>query len=186
MRLHLCCGTVYLWEYLNVDIQGTIIDEVQPDVTTFDHYYKYPLENEPKTDRGKFIVDSKQDLLKSWPWGSDSIEKVVMIQAIEHFVPDEAEFIISEVHRVLRPRGIFYFDFPDIVKTVFEYAASNFKMMSRLIYCNHLDTYSIHKCAYNERAFSELLFNNSREWAKVTYKEIVKHDYPVIGGFARK
>jgi len=186
MRLHLCCGTVYLKGYVNVDIQGTVKDGKQPDETTFDNYYKYPLEREPKKERGGFVVDSNQDLLKSWPWSSNGVEKIVMIQAIEHFLPEEAEFLISEVHRVLRPGGMYYFDFPDIVKTVKVYKDEDFEMMNRLIYCNQKDIYSVHKCAYNERSFSELLFRKGRSWDSVKYKGIVGHDYPVIGGIAVK
>lgn len=184
MKLHICCGTVYLEGYLNVDIQGTIVDGVKPDATTFDKYYKYPLGEKPKELRGNFKVDSNFDLLEGWPW--NDVEEIVMIQAIEHFLPGEAEFMISEVHRVLMHGGKFVFDFPDIVKTVGVYGTTDFAMMNRLIYCNHKDQYSVHKCAYNEKTFFDLLCNNGRDWFDIEFKEVVAHDYPTIGGVATK
>lgn len=188
MKLHLCCGTVYLKNYLNIDIQGFVKGEhpeISPNETTFENYYQFPLRSNPLTKRGNFIVDHKLDLLIPWMWYEDSIDEVVMIQAVEHFLPDEVLFIIGEIHRVLKVGGKFIFDFPDIVETI-EQNKDDFSMLNRLVYCNHKDQYSIHKCAYNEKTFNEVLISDNRNWQTVEFKEVVKHDYPTIGGIAIK
>lgn len=191
MKLHLCCGTVYLEDYLNIDIQGFLKSEaealsLQFNKTTIDRYYRNPLKSQPLSKRGNFVVDAKIDLLLPWPWEDDSADEILMIQSIEHFLPDEAEFLISEVYRVLKKGARFIFDFPDIVKTVLDYSQKDFKFMSRLIYCNHKDMYSVHKSAYNEETFTELLNNNNRLWSSIEWECLIKHDYPVIGGIATK
>lgn len=189
-KLHLCCGSVYLTGYLNVDIQGKIIGKdieyEDVDKTTFENYYKYPLNDNPINIRGKFSIDKSYNLLEKWPWKDNSIQEIVLIQAVEHFLPSEIEFMMCEIYRVLNSGGSFVFDFPDIVKTVMLYSETNFKQMNRLLYCNHKDQYSVHKCAYNQTTFTDLLNMNNRRWSKIKYKEVVKHDYPVIGGISTK
>ncbi len=188
MKLHLCCGTVYLKNYLNVDIQGFIKGknpETQINETTFDKYYKYPLRVNPLTKRGNFVVDQKVDLLIPWPWPDNSISEVVMVQAVEHFLPDECQFIVSEIYRVLSKGAAFVFDFPDIVKTV-EENKNDYDNLNRLVYCNHKDKYSIHKTAYNAESFEALLNLGNREWSNIEFKEVVKHEYPTIGGVSVK
>lgn len=188
MKLHICCGTVYLKNYLNIDIQGFVKGEhpeTPPNETTFEAYYKFPLRTNPLTKRGNFVIDQQLDLLIPWVWYDGSIEEIVMIQALEHFLPDEVLFIIGEVYRVLEKGGKFIFDFPDIVETVKQYE-NDFNMLNRLVYCNHKDQYSIHKCAYNKKTFNDVLVLDDRNWESVEFKEVVKHEYPTIGGIAIK
>ena len=184
-KLHICSGSVYLVGYDNIDVQGRKPKEGETfDKTTFEKYYKHPLKKEPKEDRGNFIADDNWDILSLWPVRGKSIIKVVMIQAVEHFLPYEAEFLVSQVYRVLRMGGQFVFDFPDILQTILRYYQSDPEMMNRLIYCNHKDKYSVHRYSYDEYTFKELLESNGRVWSSIEFKEVVKHDYPVIGGIA--
>jgi len=187
-KLHICCGSVYLDGYCNVDIQGKKRkpDEVVKNKSTLKNYYNNPLNKVPKEDRGKFVVDEKWNILSLWPVKSESVKSIIMIQSIEHFLPSEAEYIVNEVYRVLIPGGEFKFDFPNIVKTVHDYSEVDFDFMTRLIYCNHKDKYSIHKCCYNEEKFTNLLEFNNRKWSKIEFKDIIEHEYPVIGGIATK
>lgn len=187
MKLHLCCGPVYLEGFVNIDIQGITILEYPYSIkkATLENYYNHKLKSPPKSRRGYFPIDYKWDLLIHWPWEDDSINSVVMIQGIEHFLEDEAEFILSETNRILKSGGTFIFDFPDVVKTVEEYKDKDFEFMNRLIYCNHKDRYSVHRCCYSEKTFSDLLYK-SGTWKNIEYKPVVKHDYPTIGGIAIK
>lgn len=181
MKLHLCCGTVYLDGYVNVDIQGYVVtpDQVHAK-TTKDRYYVHPLRERPLARRGHFPVDMKVDLLIPWPWRDNSADEILIVQALEHFLPDEAEFIMEEIYRVLKIGGEFAFDVPDIVATAIKYQ-DNWQMLNRLIYCNHKDAYSVHRTAYNEEYIKKFLANSSRVWSAVEFRNIVKHDYPVIG-----
>jgi len=187
MKLHVCCGSVYLDGYINVDIQGICSKNIpKSHKTTFNNYYKYSLGSIPSKSRGNFLVDENWDILRKWPYTSDIISEVIMIQAIEHFLIEDAEFIICEIYRVLKKGGIFLFDFPDIKETVLRYEACDFEMMNRLIYCHSLDKYSVHKRCYNEKSFTTLLNKNHRVWTSLEFRQIIKHDYPVIGGITIK
>lgn len=188
MKLHLCCGTVYLNGYLNVDIHGYLKKEaaeigLKGESTTFDQYYTKPLSRTPLEQRGQFIVDQRVDLLQEWPWGDESASKIVMIQSLEHFLPEECLFLLREINRVLKPGGAFIFDFPDVVRTVLDYYEQDFEQMIRLLYCNHKDKYSIHKIGFNKRMFRHMLMTTG-SWAEIEFKKVVEHDYPVIGGIA--
>jgi SAM-dependent methyltransferase len=184
MKLHICCGDVYLKNYINVDIQGRIR---QPnDVvneTTFDKYYTKPFNFTPKDVRGSFTIDQKVDILKSWPW--NDVSEIIMIQAIEHFNLFEGEFIISEIYRVLKSGGKFIFDFPDLLETFNSYK-DDFDKLVRFIYCHNKDKYALHKTAYSESTFRRLLISNNRKWSSIEFKNVILHDYPVIGGIAIK
>jgi len=189
MKIHVCCGEVYLRDYINIDIQGRIRTACAVDTavleTTFDKYYTKPHTFTVKEIRGDFVIDERVDILASWPWPSNIIDEVVMIQAIEHFTLSEGEYIITEIYRVLKPGGEFIFDFPDIIETFNQYK-NDFDRLVQLIYCHHKDAYASHKVAYDEESFAKLLRMRGRQWSHVEFKDVVKHDYPTIGGIARK
>jgi len=188
MKLHICCGGVYLTGYINCDIQGYLRDseeakQITSRETTLERYYLNTLPSMPVPKRGRFVIDQRVDILRPWPWATASSDRIVMIQALEHFLPQEVEFIISEVHRVLKPGAEFLFDFPDLIETI--RSTTDFRKLVRLVYCNHLDQYSIHRTAYNQEIFQKAL-EDGRAWSKIVFREIVKHDYPTIGGIAVK
>lgn len=187
-KIHVACGEVYLRDYINIDIQGKVRSETPfcPVIeTTFDKYYVKPLDFTPKETRGNFIIDQRVNILLPWPWADNSIDEVLMIQAIEHFNPFEGEFIIKEVYRVLKPDGKFVFDFPDLIQTFNQYK-DYFDKLIRLVFCHHKDLYASHKVAYNEETFTRLLNSENRKWKSIEFKEVVEHAYPVIGGIAVK
>ena len=182
MKLHLCCGDVYLEGYFNVDITGLLSYTVtdNPNVTTLSQYYKYNFKQDtPRV----FIIDKQMNILDRWDFEDKSIEEVVMISAIEHFPKLEAEYIVSEVKRVLQPGGKFIFDFPDILGDVKWYAESNPEFLMELIYCNHKNKYSIHHWGYTVKTANTLLGDG---WVSITEKTIVVHDYPMTGIVAVK
>ena len=55
-----------------------------------------------------------------------------------------------------------------------------------MVYGTWIDPYACHKHAYNQESFKELLESSGREWESVKFKEVIKHDYPAIGGVATK
>jgi ubiquinone/menaquinone biosynthesis C-methylase UbiE len=184
MKLHICCGDVYLQGYINVDIQGNI--EHNEIGTTLDNYYTKPFSKTPRQgkDRNFFPVDLKLNILEPWPWKNNEIDEIVMIQALEHFTREEAKFVIGEIYRILKIGGVFILDFPDIIKTFRKYK-NDFNYLTRLIYCTYIDQYSIHKTAYDKKTIKTLLKENGRKWF-IEFKSLVDHDYPTIGVFSIK
>lgn len=187
IKIHCACGEVYLQDYINIDIQGFVKDEntwKDPNATTFDKYYTKPLDFTPKDSRANFVIDKRVNILLSWPWQDNTVDEIVMIQALEHFNYFEGCWIIKEIYRVLKPGGKFVFDFPDLIRTFEEHKADYDKLI-RLVYCHYKDPFAAHKIAYNEETFTSLLNKEDRKW-NIEFKEVVKHDYPVIGGIATK
>lgn len=178
MKIHLCCGDIYLIDYINIDIEGQLSSTALPNnlannSTTLGNYFKYSF----GTPRRSIIVDKLMDITKPWDIESNSIDEIVMISAIEHFKLSEAQFIVSEVKRVLKSGGEFKFDFPDLRKDILEYYHKPDFLME-LIYCNWKNPYSTHKWGYTIESARELL---DMGWKYVFPQEIVKHDYPMQG-----
>lgn len=206
MKLHLCCGDIYLKGYINIDIHGYIVDKEKncaiqtvkgiidtfdlkagnPNETTLDKYFKYPFIEDP-IERAKnkrpFIIDKEMNILERWPFEDESVEDIVMISCIEHFNPKtELPHILSEMNRVMKKEGRLIIDFPDIKKQVDEYYDKDPEFCMELIYCNHKNPYSIHHWGFNEKTFPNYL---GRNW-EYTFETVVKHEYPMIGVIAIK
>lgn len=180
MKLHICAGDIYLKGYTNIDIQGKFAKANRPNrnATTLEKYYKYPFNKaEDRKNRG-FIIDTQMNILEPWIFGNCSVEEIVMISAFEHFTPTQRDFILSEVWRVLKPKGAFKFDFPDIRETVRQYYDNDPEFCMNLIYCNHKNEHSVHHWGYTEKSIQKLLTKNG---FGVIMNETVKHDYPMIG-----
>lgn len=194
IKLHICCGDVYLEEYTNIDLWRDGVEYVSseirkyqnPNKTTLSNYYKFPFGTKPRP----FVIDKSMNILERWDYEDNSVSEVVMICAIEHFTPNEAKFIISEIHRVLKVGGMLRIDFPDICMMVMQYIdgmnhtqkeiiSNDFNTLMKDIYCNQKNEYSQHKWGYNALTFSDLL-SGIGDW-NIQFKDIVKHAYPMIG-----
>lgn len=192
LKLHLCCGDIYLERYLNCDISGYVITEFEgrkilvneenhviefeynPNETTLDKYFKYPFGSVPR----RFILDKRMNILEKWPWKDSSVDEIVLISAIEHFNPrTELPHIIKEINRVIKIGGKLIVDWPDIKKQVEMYYESDPEMMLELLYCNHKNQYSIHHWGFTEETFKAFL---GRNWS-YEFKEVVQHAYPMMG-----
>lgn len=176
MKLHLCCGDVYLRGYINCDIEGESVEywPINPNETTLEKYFKYPF----GSPRRPIIRDNFLDMTKVWPIQTDSVKVIVMISSIEHFNKKEGLFIVSEINRVLRSGGKLIIDFPDLKKNIETYYETNPEFLMELIYCNQKNEFSYHKWGYTEESFKELLGSG---WKSIERKTIVHHDYPMIG-----
>jgi len=191
IRLHWCCGDVYLKGYTNIDIEGIhAVDlmasgEDNINETTLDNYFKYPFEYDlSKRVKRPFIIDAKMNILKPWLFSNNSVDEIVMISCFEHFdyMNGEVAHIINESQRVLKPGGIWKFDFPNIKEVIEQYYDTDPFLCMELIYCNHKNKYSIHHWGYNEQLIEETLGDG---WI-LTFTEVVKHDYPMMGVIAEK
>jgi len=180
MKLHVACGDVYLYGYINIDIKGHVLKSNElMEGTILSEYFKYPF----GSPRREIIVDRQLDILNPWDFKTDRIEEIVIISAIEHFNYEDAKFIMSEIKRVLKPGGKLIIDFPDILKQVADYYEEDAAFMSELILCNHKDEYSIHRHVYTRKSFIELL---GEGWGEIRWETVVEHSYPMQGCVAIK
>ena len=171
MKLHLCCGDVYLDGYINIDIKGKKPPKDNPNLTTLCKYY----DKRNVGDKNKIYVDREMDILK-YDYPKNSINEVVMISSFEHFTKKEAEDLTKKIYKSLVPNGRFKFDFPDLKATANEYIACD---LVRLIYGSYKNEYSIHKWGYTRDTIKTLF--NGCNWRMREFGDIVKHDYPMQG-----
>ena len=187
MKIHLCCGAIYLKGYVNCNIDGVMRGDLvfNDNETDLEHYFKDPWEPDPKKrKRRQYIIDMKMDILQPWPWKDQTVDEIVMVSAFEHFEHrDEIPHIINEAHRVLKTNGVFKFDFPDIKKQVQQYYDKDPEFCMELIYCNHKDKHSMHLWGYTLMTIGNYL--TPRYWS-LENKNVVNHDYPMIGIWATK
>ncbi len=186
MKLHLCCGTVYLENYMNCDHNGEAAESFveNPNKTTIDKYFKFPfVVDKSKRILRNFIVDQKMEILKPWIWENNSIEEIVLVNAIEHFeYPIQVSHIIDEAYRVLIKGGIFKFDFPDLKSIINLYHDTDPEFCVALIYGTHKDMYSRHEWGYTIESMKSIVKD---KW-EIEEKDVVKHDYPSTGIWLRK
>ncbi len=189
MKLHLCCGDIYLDGYTNIDVDGIIYEPElmsNPNETDLEHYFKYPFIEDPverQKNKRPFLLDRKMNILEAWPFEDDSIEEIVMISCIEHFNPKtELPHIIKEINRVMKAGGQLKTDWPDLKAQMEMYYESDPDFCMELIYCNHKNQYSIHHWGFTPKTFPKYLGEN---WS-YEFREVVKHDYPMQGCIATK
>lgn len=174
MKLHLCCGDIYLKDYVNIDKVGSLAraDGLYCCPTDLDHYYRDRIIGVPRA----IIVDRWMDLEQApWDIADRSVDEIVMIQAIEHFRPDAAADILLEIKRILAPGGRLLVDFPDLQETVCVLLPVNPRLAVRHLYGSSRNR---HLWGYTHETFRELL---GEGWSRIEFREIVQHDYPVIG-----
>jgi len=101
IKAHVGCGDVYLQGYSNCDISGKNVKalESNPNETTLNKYFKYPFE----TPRRDSIVDLNMNALEQWPFAPGSVSELVTISFIEHFPPQNVDFVLTQVERCLAP-----------------------------------------------------------------------------------
>jgi len=94
MKLHVCCGEVYLkgWHNIDVHIPGySFLAKDRPDIvavnqTSLENYYKYDFGKHPLK---LCVVDEFKDV-RYLDYGDESCSQILMVSAIEHFSLPEA------------------------------------------------------------------------------------------------
>jgi predicted SAM-dependent methyltransferase len=172
-KYHLCCGDIYLKGYINVDDRGKI--GIPEERKTLKTYYN----GKRIGGGGSVTVDKKIDIYKNHFSNWTECDEVVMVNAITHFTYSEARKIVDDIHYALKKGGKFLFDFPDIDKICRKYKGYN-KM--HFIFGHDTKIYGVYKWGYDKTNVKELL----RGGWKIKYRQIVKHNYPIIGVEATK
>jgi len=185
MKLHLCCGNVYLDGYVNVDIyidgktkyachNPELVEQMK---TTLGNYYKFEFGNVPM--RQLRLVDRPMDLRLFFPTEDGPYEQIVMVQGIEHFFRHEAIDILKRCWENLIEKGQLLLDFPDVLASAKMIEEGKDELAMRYVYCSGRDQYSVHKWGWTFEMMEEVLkaigFSQIDKW------EGIEHQYPTIG-----
>lgn len=195
MKLHVCCGEVYLkgWHNVDVHIPGySFLAKDRPDIvavneTTLGNYYKYDFGKHPFK---LCVVDEFKDV-RELDYDDESCSQILMVSAIEHFSLPETRNILRNFYRMLKQGGQLSFDFPDIEKTVSQIIENNrdaecINWVMRLIYGSQKNEYSFHKYGYTEETMADELERARFSRSNIGFGPIVNHFYPMIGVTVRK
>jgi len=90
MKLNLGCGGDRKEGYVNIDIR----ESVEPDV----------------------VLDLEKESL---PYGDNSVDEVIAYDFLEHISFRRVNFVLKEIHRVLKPNGILELRCPDIFRILY-------------------------------------------------------------------
>jgi hypothetical protein len=125
MKLHLGCGSVYLEDYVNIDLQGpkTFLAVDRPDLvkgyrTTEDQYYaRHRDKTQDRLRAGpldqEYVCDHYGDFFSLFYFGYSQVEEILARQTFEHLSFREAHRALDQACGVLKPGGLLRIDVPD-------------------------------------------------------------------------
>jgi len=192
LNLHLGCGTVYLDGWINVDIEQegySYLTKDRPDLmevnkTTLDNYYKYPYDAPFDERGGDFVVaDVYWDMTQvPYPWDAESVDKILCVGTLEHFYRWEAERMLAEWLRLLKPDGEVLVDVPDMIASLAMIKSANkieeVEYAIKLIYGSQKNTFSLHKWGYTFWTLQHLMRHVG--YKKVFLVDLIEHEYPMF------
>jgi predicted SAM-dependent methyltransferase len=186
MKLHLACGSVYLKDYINIDIKGDLaVDNpelVTENITTVDKYFKktYVKKILGHNSRGRIVVDILANV-KNLPFEDDSVEEILSANLIDHIRLQEIPQLLNEWHRVLAPGGKLIIDVGDAVGNaqmlVDAKTEEELEWALRLMYCHSRDEYDSHRWGYTAKYLTSILqkYGFNYLWDRTDY---IEHVYP--------
>lgn len=188
-KLHLGCGSVYLYGYTNIDAVGISPDKrpelLQTNATTIDKYFKHPYRIIPfgEVHEKSTLVDKQLDVKDLSIFSDNSIDEILSVNLINHLRFQDFSTTMKEWHRVLKPNGKLIIDIDDVVKmsqnVVEAKTKEEFEKALRYLYCHSRDQYDVHHWGYTEEYLKQLLepIGFNFEWRNDEY---IHHDadYP--------
>jgi len=173
MKLHLGAGTIYLKDYVNVDVNPHYLANNAPEeileknTTVFESYYKH--EFGKSSDISVVDIASPIDDL---PFENNIADEVVLIQVLEHIPQYNVDKVLKEISRVLKIGGFLIVGVPD-VKGLAEMLVnstdpSDEDWCIRLIHGTQKNQWSHHYCGYTERTLKHILSTWFQRFEKLT------------------
>lgn len=123
---------------------------------------------------GAFRAVHYLDAARRWPWPDDSLEAVFTSHVLEHLTPGEAEALLREARRTLRPGGIVRVAVPDLDAEVAGYDPANPDAFLEGLLQSRERTTSRHRhwWHYNEASLRALLVRAGfRDVTRCGYRE---------------
>jgi SAM-dependent methyltransferase len=192
IRLHLANGTVYLKNYINIDVAlpeaYLAIDRpdlVELNKTTFDNYYKDIVTRDiflGKTLQHKANVCDIFSDIRDLPFEKGTIDEILAVQVFEHFSFIEGKEVLKYWITLLKKGGYIHLDVPDLDGTIDIYNEDK-EWGTRLLYGSQKNEYGVHKAMYtketSKKLFEELGLSEIIFWQNM-------HTYPAFGIMGRK
>lgn len=155
MRLHVGCGSVYLREWINVDLPlpTVFLAKEKPELverfaTTEDKYYARHEDKTPETLAGGAVTkDTCCDVFGSFgflPARAGTVAEILSRQVFEHLDRREAKDGLQECWRVLKRGGFFRVDIPDADQTLKEYRETGHPLLARHLFGPRRDVFGSH------------------------------------------
>lgn len=189
-KLHLGNGTVYLDDYVNIDIVGELATErpdlVEHNKTTVDKYYKYPF----RVNKDNFVTDIRADVRTLPMFKDGSVEEILCVNLIDHLKKEDFIVALQEWKRVLVENGKLIIDVDDRRKQseVLTNATTieEVEWAMKLIYCDHASEGRTHWWGYEPGYLKNILEKAGFKyvWTKRDY--IVHDTYPNFQIFVTK
>ena len=119
MKIHIGCGTNYLYGYTNVDANPQFLSSdpeaaeiISVNGTTFENYYKTDFKNRPT-----LVVADIKAMVEDLPFENESVQEIIMFHVLEHIPFYRQKAALSEINRVMRKDGCFFIAVPDTIET---------------------------------------------------------------------
>ncbi len=187
VKLHIGSGTVYLREWVNVDLPLPHVylakernDLVEQFITTEDKYYARHENKTAGTLRsGPVTKDTVCDVYGSFafmPTRPGTASEILSRQVFEHLDRTEAKEALRKCHEALQSGGLLRLDVPDPDATLREYQRSGDEFYIRHLFGPRRDVYGFHT-HYTRRMLTELVQSHG---FKLLAEEQNIHWYPAF------
>lgn len=155
MKLHVGAGSVYLREYVNVDLPLSTVflakerpDLVERYATLETDYYGRHTEKNPDTFRkGPLSQETVCDVYGNFdflPVRPGSVSEILSRQCFEHLDRREAPNGLDQCARALKKGGLLRLDVPDADETLRQYRLSGDEFFIRHLFGPRRDMYGFH------------------------------------------
>ncbi len=162
MKLHLGCGTVYLRDWVNVDLpsENTFLATERPDliakfITSEEegYYSRHKDKTREKLRSGPLDQQSVCDRYGSFrqlPARPNSVSEILARHVFEHMSIDEAGYALEEVRRVSEYRGLLRLDVPDHYETLKMFQETHDTFFIRHLLGPRRDDHGYHMMSYTK------------------------------------
>jgi len=188
-KLHIGSGTVYLCDWINIDIPSdtTYLAHERPDLvakyisTELDYYSRHKEKSFANFTAGPKLIETVCDrygTFQNIPARANSINKILSRQVFEHFDINGAIAALKEAHRVLMPGGELTIDVPDLIESIIQYGNTRDNF-----YIRHITgpkkkgSWGFHCMSYDKSELINLCESNGYLFYK---DEDNIHSYPAI------
>lgn len=161
MKLHLGNGSVYLREWVNVDLPLPTVylarerhDLVERFITTEDKYYaRHDDKTRDRLRSGPLTQETVCDIYGSFtfiPARPGTVAEILARQVFEHMDRGEAKQALRNCHQALRSEGLLRLDIPDPDETLRQYRDTGDEFFIRHLFGPRRDVYGSH-IQYNRK-----------------------------------
>ncbi len=188
MKLHIGCGSVYLREWVNVDIPGdkTFLAEERPDLVESlatdesDYYARHRDKTIDRLRSGPLHQETVCDRFGSFsriPARARSVSEILARHCFEHLSIGEAADALREVRSVLSRDGVLRLDVPDHEQTLEKLIATGDRFFVRHLLGPRRNDFGFHMMSYTRERLTALV---EQYGFRFQSEELNIHIYPAF------